>query len=237
MSEYSEKHSISKMIGTAPGYIGYGEGGNLTEKVKHNPYSIILFDEIEKAHPEVFNVFLQLLDEGRMTDGEGTTVDFTNCIIVMTSNAGYGAEKLYGGRIGFTELNDNTVDAEKIAMNALKSTFKPEFLNRLDNIVVFNKLTKEQSKSITKLSLDKLSARVLKSNNITIKFNKSVIDNIAEAGFSDEYGARNINREIQNRLEDNIADAILSVEIKSGDTASVSIKNNNVIIKKVEEDK
>ena len=230
MSEFSEKYSTSKLIGTAPGYVGYGEGGQLTEKVKHNPYSLVLFDEIEKAHPDVFNAFLQLLDEGRMTDGEGNTVDFTNCIIVMTSNAGYGAEKLGKSKLGFNADSYDTDDSEKIALEALKDTFKPEFLNRLDNIVIFEKLEKEQCKDIVKLMLDKLSERVYKNNGITLKFGKSVVDYITDCGFSTEYGARNIRREIQNKLEDVISDAILSETLKNGDTATVSVRNSKVKI-------
>ena len=237
MSEYSEKHSISKLIGTAPGYIGYGEGGQLTEKVKHNPYSIVLFDEIEKAHPEVFNIFLQLLDEGKMTDGEGNTVDFTNCIIVMTSNAGYGAEKLGKGHIGFgtsvDEIDSNKT--EKIAMEALKETFKPEFINRLDNIVIFEKLNEEQSKKIVELMLNKLSDRVYKNNKITITFGKSVVNRVASAGFSDDYGARNLRREIQNTIEDAISDKIIDETLVKNDKALVTWKNNKIIITKKED--
>ena len=231
MSEFSEKYSTSKMIGTAPGYVGYGEGGQLTEKVKHNPYSLILFDEIEKAHPDTFNMFLQLLDEGRMTDGEGNTVDFTNCIIVMTSNAGYGAEKLNRGNIGFASDNSqNAEDTEKIAMEALKETFKPEFLNRLDNIVVFDKLNTKQCKDIVKLMLNKLSKRIYDNNEITVRFADSIVNSIAEKGFSDEYGARNLRREIQNTIEDILADEILSGALASGDTATVSMRNNKIHI-------
>ena len=232
MSEFSEKHSTSKMIGTAPGYVGYGEGGQLTEKVKHNPYSLILFDEIEKAHPEVFNIFLQLLDEGKMTDGEGNTVDFTNCIIVMTSNAGYGAEKLGKGKLGFEVTDVNNDDPEKIAMEALKETFKPEFLNRLDNIVIFDKLTEEQSKKIVTLMLSRLSDRIFKNNGINVTFRKPLVNHIASTGFSSEYGARNLRREIQNTLEDLLADKILSDEIIKGDNVIVTWKDNKVFITK-----
>lgn len=234
MSEYSEKHSSSKMIGTAPGYVGYGEGGQLTEKVKNNPYSIILFDEIEKAHPDVFNVFLQLLDEGRMTDGEGTTVDFTNCIVVMTSNAGYGAEKLSSGTIGFGTVNDvENKDKEKIALEALRETFKPEFLNRLDNIVVFDALGKEQCENITKIMLNKLSDRLYNNSGIKVKFNKSVVKHITDVGYSEKYGARNIKRAIQNEIEDALADSIISGKYRSGDSVSMKYSKNNVELTKL----
>lgn len=232
MSEFSEKHSTSKMIGTAPGYVGYGEGGQLTEKVKHNPYSLILFDEIEKANPEVFNIFLQLLDEGKMTDGEGNTVDFTNCIIVMTSNAGYGAEKIGKGRLGFGATDSNIDNPEKIAMEALKESFKPEFLNRLDNIVVFDKLNEEQCSNITTLMLRRLAERIYKNNGISIAFRKSLVNHIVSAGFSSEYGARNLRREIQDTVEDLLADSILSEELVKGDKAVVTWKNNKVFITK-----
>ena len=232
MSEFSEKHSTSKMIGTAPGYVGYGDGGQLTEKVKHNPYSLILFDEIEKADHEVYNIFLQLLDEGKMTDGEGNTVDFTNCIIVMTSNAGYGAEKLGKSTLGFNVSEADTVDSEKIAMEALKETFKPEFLNRLDNIVIFDKLTEEQSKEIVTLMLSQLTKRVLKNSGVEVVFRKSLVDHIAENGFSSEYGARNLRREIQNTVEDLLADEILSDELTNGDKAVVTWQKNKVVVTK-----
>lgn len=232
MSEFGEKHTVSKMIGSPPGYVGYGEGGQLTEKVKHNPYSLVLFDEIEKAHPDVFNTFLQLLDEGRLTDGHGDTVDFTNCIIVMTSNAGYGADGLNKTGIGFgtSGIIKSDNEKEKIAMKALESTFRPEFLNRLDNVVIFDKLDKEQCKKITKLLLSKLSDR-LKEQNIEIKFNSSIIDRITANGYSDKYGARNLRREIQDTVEDIISDAILSEELKPGMKASVSWVKDKVKIK------
>ena len=237
MSEFSEKHSTSKMIGTAPGYVGYGEGGQLTEKVKHNPYSLVLFDEIEKANPEVFNVFLQLLDEGKMTDGEGNTVDFTNCIIVMTSNAGYGAERLGKGHLGFASSEVTKENPEKVAMEALKETFKPEFLNRLDNIVIFDKLNEEQCKEIVTLMLSKLSDRIYKNNGVRVTFKKSLVNHIASVGFSSEYGARNLRREIQNTIEDLLADSILNEELVKGDKAAVAWKDNKVIITKSDKEK
>ena len=232
MSEYSEKSSISKLIGSAPGYVGYGEGGQLTEKVKHNPYCLLLFDEIEKAHPEVFNTFLQLLDEGKLTDGQGSTVDFTKCIIVMTSNAGYGADGMNKKALGFSSGNEKQMTArekEKIAMKALEETFKPEFLNRLDNIVIFNSLNKEQCKDIAKLLLDKLASRVAEKG-IKLKFNKSVIDKIVDGGYSEKYGARNLRREIQDTVEDVIADNILSSKLFSGCSASVSWRKDKLIL-------
>ena len=234
MSELSEKYSISKLIGSAPGYVGYKEGGFLTEKVKHNPYSLVLFDEIEKANPDVFNLLLQLLDEGRLTDGEGTTVDFTNCIIVMTSNAGYGAEMLGKGHIGFTNTNTKDKETDKIVMNSLKETFKPEFLNRIDNVVLFDGLNKYEIKDITKLLLSKLTDRVYKNNAIKVLFDNSIIDNIVKNAYSEEYGARNIKREIQNTVEDIIADKILSGELKKN-TEYIVVFDKETKIKKKEQ--
>ncbi len=231
MSEFSEKSSISRLIGTTAGYIGYGEGGQLTEKVKHNPFSIVLLDEIEKAHPEVFNLFLQLLDEGKLTDGEGTTVDFTNCIIIMTSNAGYGAEEVKK-HLGFGAVDDK-VDprmAEKKAHEALSETFRPEFLNRIDNIVIFNKLSKEECKEIVKIALKKVSDR-LKEQKITVTFANNVIDSILEKGFSDKYGARNINREVQDTIEDFLADKVLDDTLYEGCKATVSYKKDMLSVR------
>lgn len=231
MSEFKEEYSISKLIGSAPGYVGYGEGNIFTEKVKHNPYSLVLFDEIEKAHPSVFNTMLQLLDEGRLTDSEGTTVDFTNCIIVMTSNAGYGADGMHKGSFGFGENKelDDPHRIEKIAFEALEQTFRPEFLNRLDNIVIFDKLTEEQTKEIAKLQLNKLADRI-KEQDISLKFDRTLIDAITSRGYSDKYGARNIRREIQDTVEDKLSTALLSDDIKQGDLVTLKWKNNKLEI-------
>lgn len=218
MSELQEKFSVSKLIGTAPGYVGYGDGGNLTEKVRHNPYSILLLDEIEKAHPDIFDIFLQVLDEGTLKDGEGNEVDFRNCIIVMTSNAGYGAESLNKRVSGFNVLNtgvDDSARREKIAMDALESTFKVEFLNRIDNIVIFDKLTKEQIKDVTRLMLSNINKR-LADRNIEFEFTDSVVEAVSEAGYSEKYGARNISRMIQSKVMDSVSDAMICRRIKSG---------------------
>lgn len=232
MSEFNEQYSISKLIGSAPGYIGYKEGGQLTEKVKHNPNSVILFDEIEKAHPDIYNLFLQLLDEGKLTDSEGSTVDFTNCIIVMTSNAGYGIneEKELGfSPIKNTDKKDHTKENEKKAREALKKTFRPEFLNRIDNIVIFESLTDEQCKEVTELLLDDVASR-LKGRDIKLHFDDSVIDKITKDGYSKEYGARNLRREIQDTVENELADYLLDGTIKDRDTVYVSYKDNELCI-------
>lgn len=228
MSEFSAEYSTSKLIGSAPGYVGYGEGGMLTEKVKKHPHSLILLDEIEKAHPKVFDSFLQVLDDGRLTDAEGQTVDFTNTIIVMTSNAGYGADKLGKKKLGFS--SDSSKDEmsydekEKIAMKALEESFRPEFLNRIDNIVIFDKITEAQSEEIAKLSLNKLANR-LNDKNIKISFDNSVVKCVAKEGFDDKYGARNINRAVQNIVEDYITDAIIDGVIYDGCSCTASYNN------------
>lgn len=231
MSEYAERYDISKMIGSAPGFVGYGEGGQLTEKVKHNPYSIVLFDEIEKAHPDVFNIFLQILDEGKLTDGEGVMVDFTNCIIVMTSNAGYGADGMSKKKLGFNSESKplTSKEKEKIAKEALEATFRPELLNRLDNIVIFESLDKETCKSITRLSMDKLADRLKANRNIQMSYTDGVVDYITENGYSGKYGARNINREIQDSIEDKLADLILSDYLIDGCSCTVDMTDEGEV--------
>lgn len=233
MSEYTEEVSITKLIGSAPGYVGYSEGGQLTEKVKNNPFSIILFDEIEKAHPKVFNLFLQLLDEGILTDNSGTKVDFTNCIVVMTSNAGYGADAMVKSNIGFSNSSTSRTkrELEDLAKKALEETFKPEFLNRLDNIVIFNALGKEEAYKVTEIMLSKLNDR-MHEQNINITFTNNLIEHISEVGFSDKYGARNLSREIQDVVEIEIADAIIDKRIKSGDNITIDFIDNKVTINK-----
>lgn len=232
MSEFMEKHSVSKMIGSPPGYVGYGEGGQLTEAVKNNPYSVILFDEIEKAHPAVFNIMLQILDDGVLTDGEGSKVDFKNCIIVMTSNAGYGADGMSTGRIGFGASEDSKEDKadkqEQIALKALEQTFRPEFLNRLDKIVIFSKLTKEEAYDIVELSLKALQSR-LKANNIEMSWKASLVEKILEVGYSDKYGARNIKRKVQDIIGDKLADGIIDGTIANGSSIVLSYTDKLVI--------
>lgn len=233
MSEFMEKHTVSKLIGSPPGYVGYGEGGQLTEAVRHNPYSIVLFDEIEKAHPDVFNILLQILDDGILTDSQGLRVDFKNTVIIMTSNAGYGADQFGKKTIGFgsnSETNETDASAkEKIAMKALESTFRPEFINRLDKIVVFNKLSKENIEAIVELLLTQLKKRMVASE-IDLTWDTNIVKHISETGFSEKYGARNIKRKIQDTLEDSIADAVISGDAKKGDTINISYNNDKVSI-------
>lgn len=232
MSEFMEKHTVSKLIGSPPGYVGYGEGGQLTEAVRHNPYSIILFDEIEKAHPDVFNILLQILDDGILTDSQGLKVDFKNTIIIMTSNAGYGADQFGKKSIGFgTSTDESDTDAgknEKIAMKALESTFRPEFINRLDKIVIFNKLEKDSIEKIVELLFKQLKGR-LSQSDIKLSWDESIIKHIAETGFSEKYGARNIKRKIQEQIEDLIADKIIDEELMPGYTVKVCYTSEVVI--------
>jgi len=222
MSEYAEKGSITRLIGASPSYVGYGEGGQLTEAVKHNPYALILFDEIEKACDEVYNLMLQLLDEGRLTDGQGDTVDFTNCIIIMTSNTGYGADQINRQAVGFNSgaKSAKCADSERDAKvrKALEQTFRPEFINRFDDIVIFDKLDKTQCERIVELMLDKLSERIDSNTRINITFSDSLVKHITDVGFSDKYGARNLRREIQNIVEDDVSMYILNGTMKKGET-------------------
>ncbi|MBO5388022.1 MAG: ATP-dependent Clp protease ATP-binding subunit, partial [Lachnospiraceae bacterium] len=217
-----------------PGYVGYDEGGGLTERVKHNPYSIILFDEIEKAHPEVFNSMLQILDNGEMTDNKGNKVNFRNCIIVMTSNAGYGADTFGKKKIGIiaSDKDDNNNDIEIKALKALEETFKPEFLNRIDNVVIFNKLTKEQSKKIVNITINKLTDRV-KAKGIKISFSDKVIELIVNKGYDEKYNARNLKRTVQNLIENKLANEIIDGNIGNGSTVAVETDTNNEIVLKV----
>ena len=231
MSEYMEPHSVSKLIGSPPGYVGYDEGGQLTEQVRRKPYSIILFDEIEKAHPDVFNMLLQILDDGRLTDSNGRTVSFKNTVIIMTSNT--GARNIVENKvIGFASKEDanNTYEKNKSEVMAeLKRTFRPEFLNRLDEIIVFRKLDKDSVKKITKILIDESIAK-LKDRDITIEVDDSIVEYIASVGFDENYGARPLKRAIQSKIEDKIAEEILEGHIKDNTNIVLKVQDNNVII-------
>lgn len=228
MSEYMEKHSISRMVGSPPGYVGYEEGGQLSEKVRRNPYSVVLFDEIEKASPEVFNILLQVLDDGHITDGQGRKVDFKNTVIIMTSNAGarsIAAPK----RLGFTSVETPEQSYEmmkKGVMDEIKTIFKPEFLNRIDDIIVFHPLEKEEITRIVWLLTDVMAKRVKENMNITVSFTKKAIEKIAEEGYDKAYGARPLRRAIQSKIEDAFAEEYLLGNIKAGDKVSVGLKTN-----------
>ncbi len=232
MSEYMEPHSVSKLIGSPPGYVGYEEGGRLTEQVRRKPYSIVLFDEIEKAHPDVFNMLLQILDDGRLTDSTGRTVNFKNTVIIMTSNVG-ARNIVEHHTIGFANKDDKVKDYEKSkkeVMSELKKTFRPEFLNRLDEIIVFNKLDETSIEKITKLMLKDFELRI-KDKNIKLKIDDEVIKHLSKIGFDDTYGARPLRRAIQSNIEDLFAEAILDKKIKDGDTVSVKMEDNKIVLK------
>ena len=223
MSEYMESHSTSKLIGSPPGYVGYDDAGQLTEKVKRNPYSIILLDEIEKAHPDVFNILLQVLDDGRLTDAQGNIVSFENTIIIMTSNAG---SNLNTNSIGFGggQVNNNAI------MNALKDTFRPEFLNRIDEIVVFKALSHDELMQIVDLMLID-TKKALDEKNIKLEINNTTKKFLLEKGTDTKYGARPLRRSIQRYLEDELSDMILKSELKNGDTVIVSFTNDKLSFK------
>jgi len=234
MSEFMEKHNVSKLIGSAPGYVGYEEGGQLTEKVKNNPFSVILFDEIEKAHKDVYNILLQILDEGHLTDSFGRKVNFTNTVIIMTSNVGAKRVSDFGGGIGFetsTSLEQQYEVKRSMIRKSLKQQFTPEFLNRIDDIILFNPLSEDNIKSIIKLEVEKLVKRLHeKSYNITI--DKTIIDNIFKLNVEEGYGARPIKRIIQNLLEDFISDEILKGNISQNEDITLNFDDNVLKISK-----
>ena len=232
MSEFMEKHNVSRLIGSPPGYVGYDEGGQLTEKVKNNPFSVILFDEIEKAHKDVFNILLQILDEGHLTDSFGRKVNFTNCLIIMTSNIGAKKVSDFGNGIGFTTSSSNQQKYEvrkSIIQKSLKQQFAPEFLNRIDDIILFNSLDKETLKKIIDIELGRLNNR-LKDKNYKIVFDGSVTDKIFELNSQEEYGARPLKRIIQNLCEDFLSEEILKGNIKENKQVTIKYKDEKLKI-------
>ena len=240
MSEYMEKHSVSKLIGSPPGYVGYDEGGQLSEKVRRNPYSVILFDEVEKAHPDVFNILLQVLDDGHITDAHGRKVDFKQTIIIMTSNAGAQAI-VEPKQLGFISTKDEKKDYEKMksgVMEEVRRLFKPEFLNRIDEIMVFHTLNKEEIRKIVTLLLKSLEERCMEQMDIRLNVTNSAVDYLAEAGFDAKYGARPLRRAIQSKIEDRLANELLEGKIKRGDQVQVQYRNKEIrfIVKDKKED-
>ncbi len=232
MSEYMEKHSVSKLIGAPPGYVGYDDnnGGQLTERVRRKPYSVVLFDEIEKAHPDVFNVLLQILDDGRLTDSKGRVVNFKNTIIIMTSNVGASQIKKMSS-FGFTEDGDDGYDNMKDAINnALKEQFKPEFLNRLDDIIIFRKLTKEEASKICGKILSGLAQR-LSLRSIKLVVTSEAMEKLVDEGYSEVLGARPLKRTVQKRIEDRLSDEILAGNIVNGETVTVDVRDNELSFK------
>ena len=234
MSEYMEKHAVSKFIGSPPGYVGFEEGGQLTEKIRKHPYSVILFDEIEKAHPDVFNIMLQILDDGILTDAQGRKVDFKNTVIIMTSNL--GASEILGtssSKLGFNNTSDNKSEKDTIkekVMNEVKRAFKPEFLNRIDEIIVFDRLKEDEIKQIARLMLSSLASR-LAENNINVTFTDAAVDKISDEGFDKVYGARPLRRAIQSRIEDMLSEKIIDGDIKSGDSVAVDFVDDKFTVK------
>jgi ATP-dependent Clp protease ATP-binding subunit ClpC len=229
MSEFGERHTVSRLVGAPPGYVGYGEAGQLTEQVRRNPYSVILLDEIEKAHPDVFNTLLQVLDDGRLTDGQGRTVDFKNTVLIMTSNLGSDIISSKSGALGFS-----TGDAEASekplrdrVMGRLRESMRPEFLNRIDEIVIFRKLDNEQLHRITDLLLDD-SRKRLQSKGIEISFSEAAVDWIAEHGHQPEFGARPLRRSIQRAVDDRIADLLLDDVLVEGGSIAVGVSDDEL---------
>jgi len=232
MSEFMEKHNVSRLIGSPPGYVGYDEGGQLTEKIKNNPFSVVLFDEIEKAHKDVFNILLQILDEGHLTDSFGRKVNFTNTIIIMTSNVGAKKVSDFGGGVGFTTNSSEEQKHEvrkSIIQKSLKQHFNPEFLNRIDDIILFNKLNSDTINKIIEIELGKLLIR-LKEKNFNVVFDKSVISRISELNIQEEYGARPIKRIIQNLCEDFLSEEILRGSIKENELTTLKFKDGQLKI-------
>ena len=231
MSEFMEKHTVSKLIGAPPGYVGYDDnaGGQLTERVRRKPYSVVLFDEIEKAHPDVFNVLLQILDDGRLTDSKGRVVNFKNTIIILTSNVGAGQIKKMTG-LGFasSDADDGYDDMKENIMDALRQSFKPEFLNRLDDIIIFRKLTKEETGLICRKIIEGLRAR-LRERNIGFELTPAAMDKLIDEGYSDEYGARPLKRVVQKRIEDRLSDEILAGRVLGGEKVTVDVKDGSFV--------
>ncbi|WP_254172825.1 ATP-dependent Clp protease ATP-binding subunit [Planktothrix pseudagardhii] len=233
MSEYMERHTVSKLIGSPPGYVGYNEGGQLTEAVRRRPYTVVLFDEIEKAHPDVFNMLLQILEDGRLTDAKGRTVDFKNTLIIMTSNIGSKVIEKGGGGLGF-EFSENENDAQynrirNLVNEELKQYFRPEFLNRLDEIIVFRQLNKEEVKEIAVIMLKEVFGRLVEKG-ITLEVTDKFKERLVEEGYNPSYGARPLRRAIMRLLEDSLAEEILSGRIKEGDTAVVDVDENGQVV-------
>jgi len=232
MSEYMEKHTTSRLIGAPPGYVGYDEGGQLTEKVRRKPYSVVLLDEIEKAHPDVFNILLQVLEDGRLTDGKGRTIDFRNVIIIMTSNV--GAEMIKkGSNLGFTTVNKETDYNQMKAkvMSELKRTFRPEFLNRVDEVIVFHSLTLENIKEIVKLMAKELRNR-LKEQGIDFELTDTAMDFLAKEGYDPNFGARPLRRAIQKHIEDKLSEELLKGNVVKGDKVTIDVEEGNLVVNK-----
>jgi ATP-dependent Clp protease ATP-binding subunit ClpC len=232
MSEYQEKHSISKLVGSPPGYVGYEEGGMLTEKVKNKPYSVILFDEVEKAHKDVFTVLLQILDDGHVTDSLGRKINFKNTLIILTSNLGVKKLQDFGNGIGFSSNSYSNEEAKKqMLMKEMKNFFSPEFLNRLDDTIVFNSLGQEDIKKITDIELNKLMNR-LNEMKYTITYDKTLVEYLSKIGFDELYGARPLKRAIQDKVEDLLSEEVLTGKMVEGKSYVIKVIDENVVVQK-----
>ena len=223
MSEFMEKHSVSRLVGAPPGYVGYEEGGYLTEAVRRRPYSVILLDEVEKAHPDVFNILLQVLDDGRLTDGQGRTVDFRNTVIIMTSNLGSDLIQERFGMIGYSEMKD-------MVMEVVAHNFRPEFINRIDEVVVFHPLGKEQITNIANIQLARLYKR-LEEHGYEVTATAAALEKIGEAGFDPIFGARPLKRAIQQEIENPLAQEILSGKLIPGKPITLDVENDEIVAK------
>jgi ATP-dependent Clp protease ATP-binding subunit ClpC len=233
MSEFQEKHTISRLIGSPPGYVGHDEGGQLTEQVKNKPYSVILFDEIEKANKDVFSTLLQVLDDGHLTDGLGRKINFKNCVIIMTSNIGVRKFQDFGTGVGFKTSTNTYIEEEQkrdILKKELQKFFAPEFLNRIDEVIVFNTLKEEEVKQIVKLEIDKLISR-LQGLNYNITCDEKVLELISKVGFDETYGARPIKRAIQDKIEDFISEEVLKGNIDDVNDYVLYVEEKDVKIK------
>ncbi len=234
MSEYMEKFAVSRLLGSPPGYVGYEEGGQLTEQVRNHPYSVVLFDEIEKAHPDIFNLLLQILDDGRLTDGQGRTVDFKNTIIIMTSNIGVSSlneKQAIGFETGDPE-EKNADRTREIIEREVKNAFAPEFLNRLDEVIMFNPLSEENIEEITKLMLEKTRER-LNNIDIDITYDEEVVKLLAKEGFNEEYGARPLERHITKMIDNRLAEDILDNKLNRDAIIKLSVKDDELQFKNV----
>jgi ATP-dependent Clp protease ATP-binding subunit ClpC len=234
MSEFMERHTVSKLIGSPPGYVGFNEGGQLTEAVRRRPYTVVLFDEIEKAHPDVFNLLLQLLEDGRLTDSKGRTVDFKNTLIIMTSNIGSKVIEKGGGGLGFEFSGENAEENQynrikSLVNEELKQYFRPEFLNRLDEIIVFRQLNREEVKDIAEIMLKEVFARI-GDKGITLTVSNAFKERLVEEGYNPAYGARPLRRAVMRLLEDSLAEELLTGRIKEGDSAEVDIDLDKKVV-------
>jgi ATP-dependent Clp protease ATP-binding subunit ClpC len=231
MSEYQEKHTVSRLIGAPPGYVGYDEGGQLTEQVKNKPYSVVLFDEVEKANKEIFNTLLQMLDEGHLTDSLGRKINFKNTLIIMTSNIGVKKLQDFGTGIGFGGSSYSSEEQKKeILKKEMKNYFSPEFLNRIDETIIFNSLDQESLKSIVSIELKKLMKRLV-DLKLNFTFDDKLVEHISKVGFDEVYGARPIKRAIQDEVEDLVSESVLSDTVKEGENYTLTVEDDKVIIK------